>query len=413
MNMRKCLLLTTILLIAAACQSEAAPVVQESPPTEAVVATAVPTNPPPTEPPLEPTATEISPTATPEERKMTYLIAYGGADHFAWDQANLDRYLAENPDLDVRYVNANYYSTPVPVAFYIFFDSNRPPDVISSGIVGTMREAVADGRIADISHLWEANGWDDVFPATFKKLVTFDDKQYFVPQSFQWNPVWYRTDIFTEVGLEIPQTWEDLLAACDTLSAAGYVPIATANHGWTAPEARWFSIIDLRLNGFTFHENLMAGREHYDDPRVHAVFEHWAEMFNHNCFDPGTTNYKQAADQLFEGQAAMYNLGEWLSESYDEGFTDTVDFFRFPLINADLDPADAGEIVHLYGAYMLTTAQQPAEAEKFLTYLGSQESQQSNMEAVGRVVSRLDVDSGSLGPQFMPKRFPSLRKAPM
>jgi ABC-type glycerol-3-phosphate transport system substrate-binding protein len=239
-----------------------------------------------------------------------------------------------------------------------------------------------------------------VFPDTFKERVTFDGKQYFVPQAFQWNPVWYRSDIFTEVGLEIPQTWDELLTACDTLHAAGYIPFATANQGWTAPQARWFTTINLRLNGFTFHENLMAGREQYDDPRVRAVFEHWAELFDHNCFDPGTTNYNQAADQIFEGEAAMYNLGEWLSESYDEGFPDTIDFFRFPVINADLDPADAGEIVHLYGAYMLTTAEQPAETEQFLTYLGSQASQQSNVEAVGRVVSRLDIDASSLGPVY-------------
>lgn len=146
----------------------------------------------------------------------------------------------------------------------------------------------------------------------------------------QWNPIWYHTDIFAEHGLEPPETWEELLQICDTLHAEGYIPITLATSGWAPPMARWFTILNMRLNGPAFHERLMRGEERYDDERVRQALEHWATMIDHNCFSDESTNYPTAADQIHEGEAAMYNLGEWLSESYNDGMPENFDFLAFP-----------------------------------------------------------------------------------
>jgi multiple sugar transport system substrate-binding protein len=101
--------------------------------------------------------------------------------------------------------------------------------------------------------------------------------------------------------------------------------------------ARWFTILNLRLNGADFHEALMRGEASYEDERIRAVFEQWAEMLAHNCFpDNQLIGYGVAANQIHDGDAAMYNLGEWLVESYDDGFPDTFDFFNFPVLNPDV-----------------------------------------------------------------------------
>lgn len=51
-----------------------------------------------------------------------------------------------------------------------------------------------------------------------------------------------------------------------------------------------------------------------------------------------------------------------------------------------------GEIVRLYGAYMAAGADHPDEARRFLAYLGSARSQTTNVEALGRLASNLEVD---------------------
>ena len=46
--------------------------------------------------------------------------------------------------------------------------------------------------------------------------------------------IFYNKTIFAEVGIEVPETIDELEAACDKLVAAGYVPFALANGSkWT------------------------------------------------------------------------------------------------------------------------------------------------------------------------------------
>ena len=409
-------LLSCLVACQAAPADEATSEPTSPPPTATVEPTATATAPPPATAPTAPTATALplptettAPTETPAPPTLVYLDGHGGPAHLNWARDLVAEYMAGHPGLVIDHQGSNFYSRPVPIGFYNRLDSDTLlPDVGSGFIVGQMRHYVAAGRIADISHLWAANGWAEMFPGALAELATIDGKQYFIPQAIQWNPVFYRTDIFAAQGLTPPQTWDELLAACDTLAAADILPLAVSSSGWIAPLARYFTIINMRLNGPAFHEQLMAGQVSYQDPQVRAVFETWAELFAHNCFDSRPRGYSEAANMLFEGDAAMYFLGEWLSESYSDGFPETYDFFSFPIINPDVP---RGEIAHVYGAYMLAdTANQPL-AEEFLTYLGSPEGQTSNVIGVGRLVANNQADTSSL-PELYARGYQFVVDAP-
>ena len=52
----------------------------------------------------------------------------------------------------------------------------------------------------------------------------------------------------------------------------GLVPIAFGDKdGW--PAMGTFDILNLRMNGYDFHVDLMAGKEKWTDPKVKAVFQ--------------------------------------------------------------------------------------------------------------------------------------------
>ncbi|MFZ0546442.1 MAG: extracellular solute-binding protein [Candidatus Promineifilaceae bacterium] len=346
----------------------------------------------------EPTKTSVPPTATPaptETPALTGVLKYsayvGGNPDLNWTQQNAEAYAAERGDLELIFNSGNYYNGPVNRSIHREITGDEPPDVMSGLIVGVLREYVEQGLIADISDLWAEQGWDEVFPASLKEMVTIDGKQYFVPQAIQWNGIYYRKDVFESVGLTPPETWEALLAACDTLNAAEIAPFTIVGGQWPPPMGFWFTAIDLRLNGPEFHERLMRGQERYDSPEVRAVFEHISEMFAHECFAPSTTSYtySRAITQFESGDTAMYNHGEWLYEFIDEETKAQTGFFPYPIINPDVSN---GELVPMFGAFIHANAENTAEARAFLIYLASQASQQSNAETLNRVVSNLLVD---------------------
>lgn len=326
----------------------------------------------------------------PSADVLNYWTYYGGQPAGNWEMANLIRYQEER-DLAVSYQPTNLYQRPVPANIPAPFEQHAHADVVSSFVAGVYRDYIASGRIADLSALWQEAGLDDVFPASFKRMVTSEGKQYFIPQAFQFNPIWYRKDIFAGHGWRPPETWDELLSLCDQIHAAGYVPFTVSAEVWPPPVARWFTILNLRLNGPEFHEQVMRGDVAFTDERIRNVFAHWRRLFEHNAFGDSTgwNNYTAGIRDIVTGRAVMYNLGEWIFESLPDSTAALLDFFTVPVLNPEVRSA---EIVHTYGAFMLTDSRQPEAARQLLRYLASSASQQSNVEQLKRINANLTVD---------------------
>ncbi len=76
-----------------------------------------------------------------------------------------------------------------------------------------MEPFVRLGLIEDLSDLES-----DIDPAVFDGLIEggkFNGKLYFVPYRTNVQLTYYRTDIFDELGLEPPSTWDEWRAACE------------------------------------------------------------------------------------------------------------------------------------------------------------------------------------------------------
>lgn len=377
-----------------ACQEQSFAPSTSTPEPTAMPAT--PTSEPTTMPATPTPDATATVTPTQEPQQITWYSFFGGQKHGVWDADTIQRYYDSNNAQLIRDATA-LYAQPVPLDdLDEQLTSNPPPDVITGFIGGgSLTRYVKAGALADLSDLWAEEGWEDDYPESVATLATVDGQRYFVPQAVQWNPVWYRTDVFDEAGVSPPETWEALLALCDELNAAGYTPFTVAARTWTPPAARWFTILNLRINGPAYHDRLMRGEEAFDDSRVRTVFEHWQQLLEHNCFaeDAAQNNYRNALRDIVSGDAAMYNIGEWLFEGLDADDAANLDFFRFPVINPDVPN---GEIALVYGGYMPAAPERPDAARDFLAYLGSADSQRTIVDEIGRLAATEQVGADAL-----------------
>ncbi|MGD8748723.1 MAG: extracellular solute-binding protein [Balneolaceae bacterium] len=333
----------------------------------------------------------------PSKDAFNYISFYGGIPAGKWDMENVAGFNRKHPDLPVSYTGNNLYFRPIPGNTEETFNSSNPTDIATGFIGGYLTDFIRQGDITDISDLWNSNNWDEVFPKAFTRLSGYNGKQYFVPMAYQWNPVWYRKDIFDKHGLNPPKSWKELLSLCDRLNELGYAPFSISVQNWPPPVARWFSILDLRLNGPDFHQQVSQGEVSFKNERIRNVFEHWQTLFRHHAFPDSsyTYNYTNGIQAFTSGKAVMYNLGEWLFESLNEEQAKELDFFVFPPMKPGIPSA---EIVHVYGAYMTNRSTHPAGARAMLAYLGSRSSQQSNVTANHRIVANSRVDSSLYTP---------------
>ena len=310
------------------------------------------------------------------------------------DEMLVQMFNEQNPDTPLDYSVVQHEDFKQAIRAYLVADP--APDVMTWFAGNRARFFIDKGLIMDVSDVWANEGWLEDYPKGFLALSTVDDKQYFLPSSWYWWAMFYRKSVLEEHGITPPETWDELLTACDTLNEAGVIPITIGTRApWTA--AAWFDYINMRVNGPEFHLNLMLGKESYEDPRVKAVFEKWNELFEHKCFieNPAAYTWQEAVTPFSQGEAAMYLMGQFIYDSVPEEVRDDVDFVRFPIIDPNMP---IGEDAPTDGFFIAAKAKNPEGAKKFLAFLGGVEAQTIMVKELGRLPVNSKVDLNLFNP---------------
>jgi multiple sugar transport system substrate-binding protein len=131
-----------------------------------------------------------------------------------------------------------------------------------------------------------------------------------------------------------------------------------------------FDYLNMRINGYDFHINLMAGKEGWDSPKVATVFDTWKRLLEISQPNSLGRTWQEAAQTLAQKKAGMYLLGTFVGQQFAEGAErDDLDFFPFPEVDSAVG-TDAVE-APIDGFMMAKRPRNADGAKKLLEYLGS------------------------------------------
>jgi multiple sugar transport system substrate-binding protein len=219
----------------------------------------------------------------------------------------------------------------------------KPEDVFTWFSGFRMRFFAAQNLAVAIDDVW-ASSLTANYSAAFKTGSTGDDgHQYFVPiYNYPWA-VFYRKSLFADKGYTVPTTMDEFKTLCQKMQTDGLVPIAFADKdGW--PAMGTFDILDLRLNGYQFHVDLMAGKEKWTDAKVIAVFNAWKDLMPYHQDGAAGRIWQDAAQGLVKKTSGMYLLGMFVSQQFsavDAATLADLDFFPFPNLGTSFDAEKA------------------------------------------------------------------------
>ena len=240
-----------------------------------------------------------------------------------------------------------------------------PPDIVTWFAGNRMKQFVETGLFEDVSDVWADNKLEGLMPSTSASM-TLSGKKWGVPFSYYNWGVYYRKDIFKKYGIKPPKTWEQFLEACATLKKNGVTPITIGTKFlWTA--AGWFDYLNMRVNGYDFHIELMDGKVPYTDPRVRETFKYWAQLVEPGYFlkDHATYSWQEAQPFMYRGEAAMYLIGNFITPNFPDDVKENMAFFQFPIINPSLD---VGEDAPTDTIHIPARAKNKEDARKFLAF---------------------------------------------
>ncbi|WP_243842090.1 ABC transporter substrate-binding protein [Microbacterium hydrocarbonoxydans] len=198
-----------------------------------------------------------------------------------------------------------------------------------------------------------------------------------LPYSVMASSVIYNKEIFEAQGLEVPTTWDELIAVCDQLQAAGITPFyATFKDDWTIGQGWYDYSVGGSLDVVEFYDDLAAeGADVGPDSDVSfekdfaAPVDRMLELTgNYVNEDAASRGYGDGNLAFSKGEAAMYLQGPWAFSEIAKTAPD-LELGTFPLPMTD-DASDLAVRVNMDLAAMIPEGSRHKEAARdFLEFL--------------------------------------------
>jgi len=225
-------------------------------------------------------------------------------------------FMAEHPDIDLRIVPIEEAGIAQRIA--TAQAANRLPDIVRMGIErvsafaadGILDEEAAGATIAAIG--------EDDFRAGPLSMVTNPTSGVYSAVPFDgWvQAIWYRTDLFSEDGLDAPLSWDAINAACDALPGTGNLLYALGlgtDPGQNYPH-QVFEQVAISNNAWPFDAD---GNVSMNTPEMIEALKFYTDL--QRCAIPGPQYWRGAREAYELDQAGMLFYSTYIMDDLVDG----------------------------------------------------------------------------------------------
>jgi raffinose/stachyose/melibiose transport system substrate-binding protein len=307
-------------------------------------ATPEPTTPPEAtkaEPTKAPEPTKPEPTTPPEEIKLEVWFLSQSPEEIQNMEDMTAIFEEQHPGVTVEF--SPYSFEDFNKTMKLALDSGTGPDLAygQAGAFGHLAYAKA-GHLVDLTEVTKERGWDTEHSSL---AINYwkenpDDPVYGVAFDVTDVGVFYNTEIFDELGLTPPETWEDFENILATVKDAGYVPFSCgALDGWTLDHYFQALVhVTVPIEQIEKVYRVKEGVSYLDDGFVQAatILKDWVDKgyFNEGFLGTG---YDDQNNLFITAQTAMNLGGTWNNSTFIIQPDFEVGFFPLPRVNPELE----------------------------------------------------------------------------
>lgn len=258
--------------------------------------------------------------------------------------------------------------------------SGEGPDIVLDGAEFPAR--VKAGNVEEITD----KDYVKEFSEAGLSLASKDGKVYGIPSYGWFSGMWYNKDILSECNVEVPKTFDEFVASCEKIQAAGHQAMG---FGLADADTAQASLMGYLENSF-YHNNSdnsdgidfdakFAAGEATLDGNINDCVKKWYTLIEKKIITPemlGISN-QDALNTFKAGDVAFFNGGPW---QYTEIKEAGVNFGLMPQLS------ESGENVFTGGGPAASlginvNAANKEGAEKTLEAFASVEVQQAFIDA--------------------------------
>jgi raffinose/stachyose/melibiose transport system substrate-binding protein len=278
----------------------------------------------------ETTATEAAPaTESPAAESVTLrVLVHQNPPMVAYMEEFNKKFSEAHPNItvDMSVVNANDLSTVSQTRLSandidvidIFGFANAAQPYMKLVDAPNWQQLIDAGLLMDLSEMDFLSNYD---PSAIADAGSYNGKTYAVNLGrVVYSGIYYNKDMFTANKIEVPTTWEGLVAACETLKAAD-IPCMTAGgkDGWPIFVGAYGLIGAMYPDQAGLVEGLWTGSIKWNDEKS---LEMWQKMqvYARDMMEEGASGVAAdaAPGRFASGAVGMFSGGSWYAAAIEE-----------------------------------------------------------------------------------------------
>ena len=255
----------------------------------------------------------------------------------------------------------------------------------------------ATGQTANLDALAGSEGWDAVVAPELISVMKPTGHWVAAPMNIhRVNWLYSSKQILTDLGIEVPKTWDDFNAACEKIIAAGKICLAHGAADWS-DTTTFDSVVygmDIDLYRKAFQE---ADPEAMRSQGMIDAFAQLRKMVGYMDAGINGRSWEQSMAMTMDGDAAFFIMGDWTVASANlAGYKEDVDYL------CNQTPVNWGGTGFILNADSVVFFNQKdpdyVEGQQLLAkIIMSPEFQVTFNVAKGSIPSRTDVDLSTGG----------------
>lgn len=292
------------------------------------------------------------------------------------------------------------------------------PDIAIVPQPGLLKTLVETGEVQPATEKVTENV-DANWSPDWKKYGTFADVFYAAPMLANIKGyVWYSPADFTEWGVEVPKTWDEMITLTDTIrQKTGSAPWCAGFEsggasGW--PGTDWVEDLVLRQSGADVYDKWVAGDVKFTDPEIADAFTAVGDvLLNPEYVNAGygdvasinSTAFGDVATNIANGTCALTHQASFLSANLLEttnaaGEPTTVDpdgdVYAFVMPGYD-----EGSLTTEVGGEFVAGFSDSEATQKVLDFMSSTEFADARVSEGGAISANLNADPSKASSQFL------------
>jgi alpha-glucoside transport system substrate-binding protein len=264
--------------------------------------------------------------------------------------------------------------------------SNNPPDIAVLPNPAKMQQLAAQNQLVPLNHMLDMHTITASYSSGWINLGTYKGSMYALfYKAANKGTIWYDPKQFHALGIQIPATWQDLIALSNIIATEGKYPwsmgvYSGTSSGW--PAADWMAEIYLNQSGPDMYSKWYYHQIPWTDPSIKSAFQAFGQIVGGKHYIKGApqavlaTGFQDASYLPFTAPPGAYlcYLGD-----FTEGFITgqfpharplvDFNFFAFPTINPHYQNAVVG------GADVIVALKNTTAVQKLVQYLATPEAQ--------------------------------------